>query len=253
MDLQIRDKIAVITGGTKGIGAGIARILASEGVHLALAYRSDTEGALAFTRELTEQYGVQVKAIHADLTLSDEIERFYREALSFFPTLDILINNAAGGDPKNIPLEQLSLSQWQTCMDGCLTQVFTVSQAFVRECKRSGHGGHIVNISAKAAFHSTSHNKIPYATAKGAIATMTQRMANDLIDDGIFVNAIVPGYVLSNYYQDPDSPECKAKEKELRIGWATPEDIGNIAAFLCSPRSRQIIGAILDCSGGTML
>lgn len=150
-------------------------------------------------------------------------------------------------------MEDLTFDQWQACMNGCLSHVFTMSQAFVKECKKSAHGGHIVNVSAKAAFHSASHNKIPYATAKGAIATLTQRMANDLIEDDIFVNAIVPGYVLSNYYRDPESPQCKAKEKDLRIGWATPEDMGNITAFLCSPLSRQIIGAVIDCSGGTML
>ena len=69
MNLQLTDKIAIITGGTRGIGAGIARVLAAEGVHLALAYRSDTEGALRFTRELTEQYGIQAHAIKADVTI----------------------------------------------------------------------------------------------------------------------------------------------------------------------------------------
>lgn len=74
-------------------------------------------------------------------------------------------------------MEELSFDQWKACMNGCLSHVFTMSQAFVKECKKSAHGGHIVNVSAKAAFHSASHNKIPYATAKGAIATLTQRMA----------------------------------------------------------------------------
>lgn len=253
MDLQISGNIAIITGGTKGIGAGIARTLAAEGVHLALAYRSDSEGAEQFVLTLRKTYGIKAVAIQTDLTIPDQINTFYDKVLSFYPTVDILINNAAGGTPDGTSFEELTLKQWQSCMDGCLSHVFTMSQHFVRECKRAGHGGHIVNFSAKTAFHSTSHNKIPYATAKGAIATLTQRMANDLIADDIFVNAIVPGYVLSNFYRDPNSPQCNAKEKELKIGWATPEDMGNIAAFLCSPRSRQIIGAVIDCSGGTML
>lgn len=253
MDLKIKGKTAVITGGTKGIGAGIARVLASEGVHLALAYRSDTEGAEQFVRTLSKTWNIKAVAIQADLAIPAQAEAFYQKALTFFPSLDILINNAAGGSPDEIPLEELSFEQWQACLDGCLSHVFTMSKYFVQHCKSAGHGGHIINLSAKAAFHSTSHNKIPYATAKGAIATMTQRMANDLIEEGIFVNAIVPGYVLSHFYQNPDSPQCKAKEKDLRIGWALPEDIGNIAAFLCSPLSRQIIGAVIDCSGGTML
>lgn len=253
MDLHIKGKTAIITGGTKGIGAGIARVFAAEGVNLALAYRSDREGAESFARSLTEKYGIKALSLKADVSDPAQVERFYHDVLSYYSTADILINNAAGGTPAGVPFEELTPEQWQTCMDGCLLPVFLMSKHFVQECRRAGHGGHIVNLSAKAAFHSTSRNKIPYATAKGAIAVLTKRMANDLIENGIFVNAIVPGYVLSNYYQDPDSPQCKAKEKDLRIGWAVPEDMGRIAAFLCSPCSRQIIGAVLDCSGGTML
>ena len=249
----VHGKYAVITGGTKGIGAGIAKVLAEEGVNLALAYRSDSRGAKEFVHRLTDQYGIKAIAIQTDLTVPAQVHSFYREVLASYPTTDILINNAAGGSPDGTSFADLTLEQWQSCLDGCLSHVFTMSQCFVQECRRSRHGGHIVNLSAKAAFHSTSHNKIPYATAKGAIATLTQRMANDLIGDGIFVNAMVPGYVLSSFYQDPGSPQCKAKEKELRIGWALPEDMGHIAAFLCSPLSRQIIGAVVDCSGGTML
>ena len=79
MNLQLTDKIAIITGGTRGIGAGIARVLASEGVHLALAYRSDTERALQFTRELTAQYGILAYAIQADVTIPKEVDTFYQK------------------------------------------------------------------------------------------------------------------------------------------------------------------------------
>lgn len=251
MDLKLKGKTAIITGGTKGIGAGIAKVFAKEGVNLALAYRSDPEAANKFTRSLISEYGIQAIAVQADLSDPKQVDAFYDQILASYSTIDILINNAAGNTPEGVPFDELTYEQWQRCMNGCLTLVYTMSSRFIRECHRSGHGGHIVNLSAKAAFHSTSHNKIPYATAKGAIATLSQRMANDFISDGIFVNAIVPGYVLSNYYTAP-SPEL-SRSKGLRIGWATPEDMGNIAAFLCSSCSRQIIGAIIDCSGGTML
>ncbi len=253
MDLKIKGKTAVITGGTKGIGAGIAEVFAAEGVNLALAFRSDAEGAESFTHSLIQKYGIKAIAIKADVSDPVQTDSFYHDVLSYYSTTDILINNAAGSTPDGVPFENLTLEQWQTCMDGCLSHVFLMSKYFVQECKRAGHGGHIVNLSAKAAFYSSSHNKIPYATAKGAIAVLTRRMANDLIADGIFVNALVPGYVLSSYYQDPASPQCRAKEKGLKIGWALPKDMGNIVAFLCSPCSRQIIGAVIDCSGGTML
>jgi NAD(P)-dependent dehydrogenase (short-subunit alcohol dehydrogenase family) len=252
MDLELRGRTAVITGGTKGIGAGIARVLAGEGVSLALVYRSDPADAEAFAAALTAEYGVPVRAFAADVSRSEAVERLYDEILSAFPAADILVNNAAGGTPEGKAFETLTPAEWDACMAGCLSPVFLMSRRFAAECGRAGHGGHIVNVSAKAAFVSRSKNKVPYATAKGAVAAMTRSLANDLIDRGIFVNAIIPGYVLSGYYSDPASPKCRAKEKDLRIGWATPEDMGNIVAFLCSPRARQIIGALIDCSGGTL-
>ena len=96
MNLQIRGKYAVITGGTKGIGAGIAKVLAEEGVNLALAYRSDSRGAKEFVHRLTDQYGIKAMAIQADLTVPAQVHSFYREVLASYPTTDILINNAAG-------------------------------------------------------------------------------------------------------------------------------------------------------------
>ena len=248
---DVAGKYAVVTGASSGLGRQFALCLAEQGCNVAIAARRVER--LEEVKKEVEAYGVKCLVLPCDVTDTEQIRNSVDKVVKEFGRIDILINNAAGGTPENTPMEELSFEQWKACMNGCLSHVFTMSQAFVKECKKSAHGGHIVNVSAKAAFHSASHNKIPYATAKGAIATLTQRMANDLIEDDIFVNAIVPGYVLSNYYRDPESPQCKAKEKDLRIGWATPEDMGNITAFLCSPLSRQIIGAVIDCSGGTML
>ena len=250
--MNFSGKTAVVTGGSRGIGRAICLKLAAGGAHVVLCYAGNEDAARETAAEC-EKLGAKALAVRCNVADSAQVQALMDTAVKTFGGIHILINNAAGGTPENIPMEDLTFDQWQACMNGCLSHVFTMSQAFVKECKKSAHGGHIVNVSAKAAFHSASHNKIPYATAKGAIATLTQRMANDLIEDDIFVNAIVPGYVLSNYYRDPESPQCKAKEKDLRIGWATPEDMGNITAFLCSPLSRQIIGAVIDCSGGTML
>lgn len=252
MDLKLHGKTALITGGTKGIGAGIAKVLASEGVHTILVYRSDPSGAEQFAASLRAEFSVGAKAVRCDITDKAAVERMYDGILTEYRRIEILINNAAGGTPEGKAFFDLEGDEWERCMEGCLTPVFTMSRRFAAECRMRGHGGHIVNVSAKAAFVSRSKRKVPYATAKGAIAAMTRSMANELIDDGITVNAIIPGYVLSNYYSDPKSPQCKAKEKDLRIGWATPEDMGNITAFLCSELSRQIIGALIDCSGGTL-
>lgn len=141
MNLQLTDKIAIITGGTRGIGAGIARVLAAEGVPSGVGLPFRYRRGAPLYRELTEQYGIQAHAIKADVTIPEEVEAFYQKALALFPTVHILINNAAGGTPENTPMEELSFDQWKACMNGCLSHVFTMSQAFVKECKKSAHGG----------------------------------------------------------------------------------------------------------------
>ncbi len=252
MDLGLRGKTAVISGGTKGIGSGIAEVLAEEGCNLVLVHRSDPGRAADFARELVDKNGVGVLRIHADVTDASLIDDIFDSANKRFGQTDILINNAAGGGVQK-PLDEMTIDEWNDAMKGCLSHVFTMSSRFIRDCRRDKRGGHIVNVLAKAAITTNSHNNTSYIAAKGGMTSMTRSMANDLIDDGIYVNGIVPGYVLNNSGYQPGLPAYIAKEKFLRVGWATPRDMGNVAAFLCSSRARQVIGAIVDCSGGTML
>ena len=251
MDLGLKGKTAVITGGTKGIGAGCSEVLAQEGCNVVMVYRSDPEGSEAFAQKLADTYGVGALAYCADVTHDDAIDGIFDAAIARFGKVDILINNAAGGVVKK-PLEQITPEEWRTAMDGCLNHVFTVSRRFVADCRKDKRGGHIVNVLAKAAITTNSHNNSAYVTGKGGMTILTRTMANDLIEDGIFVNGIVPGYVVTSWHQ-PGSVSAAEKEKFLRVGWATPIEMGNVAAFLCSEKARQIVGAIVDCTGGTML
>lgn len=248
MDLELRNKVAIITGGTKGIGEGTARVLANEGCKLVLVYRSDDD----YANKLKEELPTEVMLYKLDITEHEKIEDMYQDIIDRFGTIDILVNNAAGGSV-HAPLHELTYEEWIKCEDGCLNHIFEMSKQFIKHCLANKHEGRIINVSAKAAFHSESHDKVPYATMKGAIATMTQRMANDYIKDGIFVNCIVPGYVKTKYYASVSDDMRNSKEKFLKVGWAEPEEMGYTIAYLASPKSRQIIGAIIDCSGGTML
>ena len=252
MDLGLKGKTAIISGGTKGIGSGIAEVLAEEGCNLVLVHRSDPQHAETFARGLEDKNGIGVLTILADVTDASLIDSVFDRANERFGQTDILINNAAGGGAQK-PLDDLTIEEWEATMKGCLSHVFSMSSRFIRDCRRNNRGGHIVNVLAKAAFTTNSHNNTSYIAAKGGMASMTRSMANDFIEYGIYVNGIVPGYVLNNSGYQPGLPGYIAKEKFLRVGWATPRDMGNVAAFLCSPRSSQVIGAIVDCSGGTML
>lgn len=253
MDLGLKGKYAVVTGGAGGIGAGIVRVLADEGCNIVIGDLRADERTEAFADEI-RALGVDVVVLKVNVGNCEETEAFYAELDKRNIRPDFLINNAGGGAPQGKSMEDVTYEEWYRAMDGCLNSVFFMSRPFVERCLKDGRKGKIVNVSAKAAFHSTSHDKIAYATAKGGVATITSRMANDFIEKGITVNSIVPGYVLSGFYDaTKDDIEAIGRKKGLRIGWATPEDMGNIVAFLCSEKSKQIVGVNIDVSGGTML
>ena len=251
MDLQLKGRVALVTGGTKGIGAGCATALAQEGVDIVAVYRSDDTGSQAFVKELADTHGVRAIAIKADVTVPDQVEAAFDEAVSEMGFVDILVNNAASSQGMG-PIDGMEYRDWISTIDGCLNHVYTVSSRFARDLKKTGKGGHIVNVLAKAAITSNSKYNTAYVAAKGGMTAMTRAMANELIDFGIVVNGIVPGYVRTTHYQ-PGSPEEAVKERFLRVGWALPIEMGTVAAFLCSPQAKQIVGAVIDVSGGTML
>lgn len=252
MDLQIKGKVALITGGSKGIGAGCAEALAREGVDIVALHRSDDEGSQAFVNKLATDYGVRAMAIRADVTDPAQVEAAYDKAIAQMGQIDILVNNACSFYPP-AEFDEMDFDNWTSQINGSLNHVFTVSRRFVAECKQAKRGGHIVNVLAKAAITSNSKRNTAYIAGKGGMTTLTRGMANELIDYDIVVNGIVPGYVRTHGAYLPGSPEEKAKEGFLRVGWAQPIDMGVVAAFLCSPVANQVVGAIVDCSGGTML
>ena len=213
--------------------------------------RSDETLVKAFADGLSEKYGVQTLAVLADVSKPQQIDGVFDKAIAAFGQVDILINNAGGGAALK-PFEELTDEEWAMAMDSNLNSAFMMSRRFIKECKAHKRGGHIVNVLAKAAIMTNSRNNTSYIAAKGGMTTMTRGLANEVIDDGIYVNGIVPGYVATSVYQ-PGSPAYEYKKQFLRVGWATPRDMGTVAAFLCSPVACQVVGAVVDCSGGTML
>ncbi|MBQ1508978.1 MAG: SDR family oxidoreductase [Erysipelotrichaceae bacterium] len=254
MDLGLKGKYAIITGGTSGIGAGIGRVLASEGCNLIPVWMVNDEQAANYKKEIESTYGVSCSLFKYNIAVPENVDKLFAELEEQFDHVDILVNNAAGGylyGQKTF--DEITYDEWQSGIEGILNHVFYMSRCFVALARKRNQKGNIVNISAKAAFVSVSKPQVPYGPIKGAVAALSRRMAHELIDYGITVNCLIPGYVRTeNHYADPNSESYKKREALLRIGWATPEDIGNIVAFYCSEKSRQIIGDLIDCSGGTM-
>ncbi len=253
MDLKLAGKTVIVTGGSKGIGAGICTVFAREGADIAMNYRSDTEGSERFAEKLRRQYKVKVAAIKADVTREKEIEKLYEKVFDEFGTADILVNNAAGGMAFK-PFQEYTAEEWKRGEEGVLDPVFYMSRIFLRHCIDGGRGGHIINLLSKSAILSSSVNNLSYVATKGALVSLTRGMAKEFIPYGVYVNGIVPGYVKTEYRHADGEERTERVRKLLPTGeFAMPEEIGNVAAILASPLFGQMIGAIVDCTGGTLI
>ena len=253
MDLKLKDRIAVVTGGTKGIGSGIAEVLAEEGCHVVVNYRSDQKSAKEFADRLTYQYRVKAEAVCADVSLEEEAEALFDDTKRLFGKVDIVVNNAAGGYAPN-EFQNISAAEWRTAGAGLLDPAFFMSRRFLRHCIEQKQGGHIVNVLSKSAILSGSVNNVAYVANKGALVALTRGMAKEFIPHGVYVNGIVPGYVKTERIHTVGDKRTERVRNLLPTGeFATPRDIGYVAAILASPLFKQMIGAVVDCTGGTLI
>ena len=251
MDLKLKDKLAVVTGGAAGIGAGCAKALAAEGCNVVVADR-DGEAAMVFADQLEKEYKVHAYPISVDVLKKEEIAQMFDE-IEKLGGADILVNNAGGGW-KTPSFQEISDDDWKRSFDLVLNSAFYASRAFANQCIDKEREGAIVNMLSKSAVMSSSKNNAPYASSKGGMIAMTRAMAKDLIGYKIRVNGVVPGYVQTEKTYPESDPNTAVKRRMLPAGdFAKPDDIGTLVTFLASPRSYQMIGAVVDITGGTLI
>lgn len=251
MELGLKNKVVIVTGGSKGVGAGISEIFAQEGADLVIDYRSDREYSENFARELSEKYGIRALAIQADVSKESEVNRLFEETLDEYGTVDCLINNAATWC-RHYPIEEFNLEDYRYASAANVESVLMLCSRFIKICKEQNKTGHIVNVLTKSVFWSSSINNDIYVATKGAVTAITRSLAHECAKDNIFVNAIIPGYSL-NSSTDLESARMKRVMSYIPNGvLATPFDMGYVTVFLCSDKASQINGALIDCTGGTM-
>ena len=252
MDLNLKGKYALVTGGGAGIGAGCVTALAEEGCNIVIADR-DIDTAAAFAEKIAAQKHVKAWALPVDVmnrqAITELFERIYRE----IGPLDILVNNAGGGW-KTPSFQDVTDEDWVRSFNLVLNSAFYASKEFASRAIKEGRPGSIVNMVSKSAIMSSSKHNSPYASSKGGMIAMTRAMAKDLIEYGIRVNGVAPGYVQTEKTYPESDPRTAEKRKLLPSGeFAKPYDIGTLVAFLCSERSYQMIGTIVDITGGTLI
>jgi 2-deoxy-D-gluconate 3-dehydrogenase len=243
---DLTGKTAIVTGANTGIGQGIALALAQAGARVAGVGRSSMED----TRRSIEAAGGTFQEITADLATIEPAQRIIDETVAWSGRADILVNNA-GIIRRADPIE-FTEQDWDDVMNVNLKSYFFLSQAFARRVLTQGGGGKIINIASILSFQGGI--RIPsYTASKGGVAGITRLLANEWAAKGINVNAIAPGYTVSNNTQairdDPD--RNAAILSRIPAGrWGTPEDMGGAAVFLASSASDYCHGTVLVVDGG---
>lgn len=258
-DKMLNNKAAIITGSTSGIGLGIARGLAAQGVNIMLNGFGDADAVTDLVATLAANYGVQVRYSDADMTQPAQIAAMVRQAEEAFGAVDILINNA--GIQHTARVEAFPHDQWERIMAINLSSNFYTISAAVPGMQ-ARNWGRIINI---ASVHGlvASANKAAYVAAKHGVIGLTKTVALENARGGITCNAICPGWVLTPLVQkqidDLAAREgltvgaAQARllgEKQPSLEFATPEQIAAMVVFLCSPGADQIRGAALNVDGG---
>ncbi len=247
-EFQLDGELALITGGSKGIGLGIARGMARAGADILLTARNESELEAA-AAELRAA-GRNVSCCPCDLRETGGIPCWFDNVVARHGRPGILVN--AAGITRRGPAEELPIRDWDDTIAVNLTAAFVLSQAFARYSITAGAGGSIINIGSMMNF-AARKTTAAYTASKGGIGQLTKALAVDWADRSIRVNAIAPGYIRTQLNQVlQDDPEFSAwVEKRTPLGrWGTPDDIAPAAVFLASQASAFITGQILAVDGG---
>jgi 3-oxoacyl-[acyl-carrier protein] reductase len=244
MNRELEGKIALVTGGSRGIGAAIAKRLAADGAKVAITYSKDADAAASVVKEI-ESDGGKAIAIQADATDAEAGKAAVEKTVATFGKLDVLVNNAGTAIPK--PFEETTLEEMDRVLDINVRGVFIATQAAL---KHMTSGSRIIMIGSCLGERVPMPGLVPYAATKGAVKIFTQALARELGGRGITVNNVQPGPIDTEL--NPATSEWAVPQKAVtalnRFGHV--DEIAAMVAFVAGPESSYITGANLTVDGG---
>ncbi|MBX6764562.1 MAG: SDR family oxidoreductase [Rubrobacteraceae bacterium] len=249
--MQLKDKVAIVTGSSLGIGKAIAKAFGREGAKVTVDYRSHPDEAREAVEEI-EKAGGQAIAVQADVSKPEDIKKLVGRTVEEFGRLDIMVNNAGIEEKK--PFLETPLETWEKVIAVNLTGVWLCCQEAAKQMVSQGDGGRIINVSS---VHEeiTMPTNAPYCAAKGGLKMLMRTIAVELAPHGITVNNIGPGAIETpinqNLKENPDQMKQLLEEIPLgRIG--QPEDVASVAVFLASDAASYVTGSTYFVDGGMM-
>lgn len=251
---DISGKVAIVTGGGRGIGKAIAEAYAEAGAKVVISGRRDEY--LAPTMAEFKEKGYDALSVVADVTKPEDVERTVKAALEKYGQIDILVNNA--GQTWGQPTEDVSLAKWQQILDVNLTGIFLITQQVGRHMIERGQGGRIINIASVAGLRAGdmegAGGTIAYNTTKAGVIQFTKVLAKEWGRKGILVNAIAPGWFPTRMASGLINANKERFEAAIALGRVGDlEELKGAALYLAAPASSYVTGHILVVDGGISL
>ena len=260
ISLSLKDRVALVTGGSRGIGAATVRLCAEAGAKVVFNYQKAREQAERLVQECDQKFGNErCHAVACDLTGTETAKALVDSAVQRFGRLDILVVNHGVWPEEDVSIDKMRDAQWRNTLSINLDSVFALAKHTVAQMKKQPRlgaaAGHIVLVSSTSgqrgeAFH------VDYSASKGALISMTKSLSSELIRQGIYVNCVAPGWVDTDMsagaLADPKISASVLGTIPLgRVG--TPAEIAGPIVFLCTEMAGFILGEIFNVNGGAVL
>jgi 3-oxoacyl-[acyl-carrier protein] reductase len=249
--MTLKDQVAVVTGGSRGIGKAIVQALCKEGAKVAFVYKGSADAAAALEAEVAAAGGA-AKAHQGDVADPAAADRIVGAVLAEWGRVDILVNNA--GVIRDKLFLQMEAEDWDAVLDTNLGGAFTFCKAVAKQMAFKQRSGRIINVSSVAADH-VNAGQANYSASKGAVNSLTRVLAAELGRRNVLVNAVAPGFVETDMSQAVRNMAGEDNLKKLipvrRLG--KPEDIAAVVVFLAGPGAAYVTGQVITVDGGLSL
>ncbi len=259
MDLSLRDKVALVTGGSRGLGRAICLGLAAEGAKVAVNYYRNLEKGIDLAGEATEltkvvraAHGVATMAVPGDVSKADNVQEMFHLTETALGPVDILVNNA--GIWPTAYVRDMTEEQWSSTLAINLSGCFLTCREAVRRWLDRARKGRIVNITSQAAFHGSTTGHAHYAASKAGVVSFSISLAREVAPQGIHVNCVAPGMMTTEMAKEALEKGQEEYLKRIPLRRiADPGEVANVVVFLASERAGYMTGATVDVTGGMLM
>lgn len=252
MDLALSGKVALVTGGSRGLGEAVCRGLAAEGARVIVNFRREQALAEALASAIRDSGSGTAQAVQGDVSSEADVLRLFAAGEALWGPIDLLINSA-GIWPRAM-VKDLTAEAWDHTLAVNLKSVFLTCREAVRRWLAAGRGGRIVNVTSPAAFRGATTGHADYAASKAGVVSFTQSLAREVAGQRIYVNAVAPGMMQTDMAREALEQNLEDYLNRIPLRRiAQPHEVAAMIVFLASDRACYTTGATVDVSGGMLM